>query len=345
MVDMSQTTAPASDYAITLGTAGGPRFWQDSNRCGISTAIVVEDGFYIVDCGQGVGRQIVKAGLDPAKLKGIFITHLHSDHTVDLNGLVLFSLVHLQHRLGDPVPIVGPGDRGILPPLSPRATKAPSPFSTGSPTPGTREMFRKLMEANATDLNDRIIDSLRPSPMDLFNARDIEIPGDSDFHPNDNPTPDMNPFEVFRDGMAAVSAILVKHPPLAPAFAFRFDTAQGAVVVSGDTAYTENMVNISSGADLLLHEALDFDYMESRYGGKGDETSKASLEHHYKSHSSVDDAVRVAEQASVQKLAIHHLVPGFGDKAMWLEKGRHFSGEFHVPDDLETIEFGPAVAH
>lgn len=326
-------------HVVTLGTAGGPRFWRGATRTGIATAVVVDDGFYLVDCGHGVGRQIERAGLNMADLKGVFITHLHSDHTVDLNTVALFGLFELQHRMGHPVPIFGPGDRGALPPASSLATSPPQPLAPHNPTPGTAEMFSLLMEAHATDLNDRIIDALRPSPLDIFAAQDIPIPAELGFHPNDNPVPETAPFEVYQNEHVKVSATLVQHPPIAPAFAFRFDTAQGSVCISGDTTYTPNMVTLSRDAGLVLHEAIDFELIEKQYAGQTGETAKASMEHHYKSHTSIVDAARVGQEAGAQRLALHHLVPGFDHSNAW-ETGRAaFDGEFLVPDDLDTIPF------
>lgn len=326
-------------HVVTLGTAGGPRFWRGATRTGIATAVVVDDGFYLVDCGHGVGRQIERAGLNLADLKGIFITHLHSDHTVDLNSIVLFGLFELQHRIGNPVPIYGPGNRGVLPPVSSLAESPPQPLAPHSPTPGTAEMFALLMEAYATDLNDRILDALRPSPMDIFKAHDISIPAELGFHANDNPVPEISPFEVYQDDQVVVSATLVQHPPIAPAFAFRFDTAQGSVCISGDTTYTPNMVTLSRHAGLVLHEAIDFDLIEKQYEGQVGNTAKASMEHHYKSHTSISDAARVGQESGAQRLALHHLVPGFDHNNAW-ETGRAaFEGEFLVPSDLDIIPF------
>ncbi|MFD3852707.1 MULTISPECIES: MBL fold metallo-hydrolase [Brevibacterium] len=103
---------------ITLGTSGGPRWWKGNlrDRSGIATAIVVGDRFYLVDAGHGVGRRIRQAGLELSDLGGVFITHLHSDHTIDLPALIVFGMHELQHRADHPVPIVGPGQRGALPP-------------------------------------------------------------------------------------------------------------------------------------------------------------------------------------------------------------------------------------
>jgi len=331
---------------VTLGTAGGPRWWsagEPTRRTGIATAVVVGESYYLVDCGHGVGRRLNEAGLPLRNLRGIFLTHLHSDHTIDLASLAVFGLYELVGRQGDPVRILGPGDRGLLPPASPRAVVPPRPIAPESPTPGTRETFELLMRAHATDLNDRIIDSLRPSPHELFTATDIEIPSGCGYHPNDNPTPDMEPFEVYRDELVTVTAILVQHPPIAPAFGFRFETEAGSVTFSGDTCYTPNMVRLARGTDLLLHEAIDFGFVERRYADPADEGDRAARDHHYRSHTSVADAARVAREAGARQLALHHLVPGTARPEVWAEAGRHFDGPFFVPEDLDSLALRPAL--
>lgn len=253
---------------ITLGTAGGPRWWPAESgrvpRAGISTAVVVGDRHYLVDAGLGAGRMMQRAGLEISGLAGVFLTHLHSDHTTDLANLAISGLYRLDGS-GPVIPIIGPGDRGMLPPVSSRATTTPTPIAPALPTPGTADMFRLLMEAHATDLNDRVLDALRPSPLDLFRASDIAIPADVNFHANDRPTPDMAPFVVFEDDRVRVSATLVEHPPITPAFAFRFDTDDGSVAISGDTRETANMARIARDVDLLLHEAIDFDWIDGLY--------------------------------------------------------------------------------
>ncbi|MEG2578867.1 MAG: MBL fold metallo-hydrolase, partial [Glutamicibacter sp.] len=85
-------------HVVTLGTAGGPRWWTGENagkRAGISTAVVVGESVYLVDAGTGVGNQLMKAGFTPANLRGIFLTHLHSDHTIDLASLAIFGMFTL----------------------------------------------------------------------------------------------------------------------------------------------------------------------------------------------------------------------------------------------------------
>ncbi|WP_238439347.1 MBL fold metallo-hydrolase [Microbacterium sp. JZ31] len=339
-------TNAADDHrmrVITLGTAGGPRWWKPDgqDRAGIATAVAVGDRFYLVDAGDGVGRRIRQAGLDLSNLGGIFLTHLHSDHTIGLPALAVFGMHELQGRSTHPVPIVGPGDRGALPPVSPRAAVAPRPVAADDPTPGTVGLVHGIVRAFATDLNDRVLDSLRRHPLELMDPRDIAIPSGIGYHPNLAPTPDMEPFVVFEDDRVRVSAILVEHPPIAPAFAFRIDAEEGSVTFSGDTCETDNLVRLARDTDLLLHEAIDFEWVDGLYGARTDEEGRASRDHHYKSHTSVEGACRVAERAGARRLALHHLVPGHTDASVWARGEALLPGRFLVPADLDVISPRP----
>ena len=112
---------------VLLGTAGGTTTWSPRAdgrpaRHGISTAVVVGDRIYVVDQGAGSTRQLTIA--DPLgrgrgsvlrDLGALLITHLHSDHIVDLP-----CLLHWGREQGwppEPVPLIGPGPL----PLSTRA--------------------------------------------------------------------------------------------------------------------------------------------------------------------------------------------------------------------------------
>src|SRR5688500_9174331 len=74
---------------ILLGTGGGPR-----PRAAVSASaqvILVNGTPYVIDCGDGVARQLVAAGVAPATLRHVFITHQHSDHTADYGNLIWLS--------------------------------------------------------------------------------------------------------------------------------------------------------------------------------------------------------------------------------------------------------------
>ncbi|MFF0283610.1 MBL fold metallo-hydrolase [Rhodococcus aetherivorans] len=341
---MSATT-PAPDstpYVVTLGTAGGPRWWKgpgQGQRAGIATAVVVGEAVYLVDLGHGVGRNLMLAGLEFPRIRSIFLTHLHSDHTIDLADITVFGFMQITDPAQRPIRILGPGNRGVLPLVSPRAQTPPDPLFPDNPTLGTTEMVRTLLHAYSTDLNDRVLDALRPSPLDHFRAEDIAVPTGSGFHPNENPTPTMEPFEVYRDELVTVNATLVQHPPIAPAFAFRFDTAHGSVTISGDTAPCDNLVRLARDTDLLLHEAIDFDWVHRSYAHQASEVARASIDHHHKSHTSPEQAGEIAARAGAHALALHHLVPGTADPEVWRAAENTFGGPLHVPNDLDIIPF------
>jgi ribonuclease BN (tRNA processing enzyme) len=327
-------------HVVTLGTAGGPRWWDRPDgtpRSGISTAIVVRDAVYLVDCGQGAGRQLARAGLSIDRLRGVFLTHLHSDHVVDLPSLLLFGLFERTDPAAPPVAVHGPGPRGALPPLSEHARAVPRPVAPENPTPGTVEMVRHLCAAYATDINDRVFDSLVRPPSDHFDVHDIALPAGTGFDPNGEVAPPMEPFPVYRDELVEVTATLVAHPPTAPAFAFRFDTASGSVTISGDTAPCDNLVRLASGTDLLLHEAIDLDLVAGRYPAS--QRREAIMAHHRRAHTTPRQAGTVAERAGARALALHHIVPPHAPRETWLAAGETFGGTLHVPDDLDVLSF------
>jgi len=105
-------SAPSRTQVVLLGTGNPP---ADPDRSGPATAVVVNGTPYLVDFGAGVVRRAKSAlvdkgiaGLDPVKLRVVFVTHLHSDHTVGYPDLILTPWV-----LGRRVPLEVYGPSGI----------------------------------------------------------------------------------------------------------------------------------------------------------------------------------------------------------------------------------------
>ena len=74
---------------ILLGTGGGPRPRKASSAS--AQVIVSNDVAYVIDCGNGVARQLVFAGVPLTRLRHLFITHHHSDHNADYGNLILLA--------------------------------------------------------------------------------------------------------------------------------------------------------------------------------------------------------------------------------------------------------------
>lgn len=324
--------------AIALGTAGGPKWWgRHDIDAGISTAVVVDGRVYLVDYGYGAGRQLRKSGYSFADVDAVFITHMHSDHTVDLASMFLFGHGEVGKRQ---VRVLGPGARGKLPPLTPLAPKAPQPVNPQDPVPGISETLRRLINTYSADINDRIFDYGTPSPETKFHVSDIEIPSDAGFDPNENVAPCMEPFEIFRDERVSVSAILVDHHPTAPAFAFRFDSQYGSVVVSGDTGFCENVTTLAKGCDLLFHEVINLELIgqQAETAYPDPQHREAVMSHHRRSHTTAVDAGRVAQDAGAGALVLHHFVPGNSPVDEWQKAATTFDGVLVIPRDLEVID-------
>jgi ribonuclease BN (tRNA processing enzyme) len=79
----------AASRLILLGTSGGPT--PKPNRAAPAQVIVVNGASYVVDCGNGVARQMVLAGLKLASTRAVFLTHQHSDHNADYGNLLLLA--------------------------------------------------------------------------------------------------------------------------------------------------------------------------------------------------------------------------------------------------------------
>ena len=117
------------------------------------------------------------------------------------------------------------------------------------PTPGLRSFIDHQMASFAYNINLRVLDEGRPPLPDSIRVREINVAG-RDSEATDlildvtasaaspaDAAPAMEPVEVFRDDErgVVVSAVLVQHAPVFPAFGYRFDTPTGSVAFSGDT--------------------------------------------------------------------------------------------------------------
>jgi ribonuclease BN (tRNA processing enzyme) len=108
---IAQGKAPNHTQVVVLGT-GTPA--ADPERSGPAVAIVVNGTAYLVDCGPGVVRRAAAAekngiaALKVTNLKTLFITHLHSDHTLGYPDLIFSPWV-----LGREQPLSAYGPRGL----------------------------------------------------------------------------------------------------------------------------------------------------------------------------------------------------------------------------------------
>jgi ribonuclease BN (tRNA processing enzyme) len=276
---------------ILLGTGGGPT--PKKNRSAPAQVILVDGVAYVVDCGNGVGRQLALAGVKFSAIRDVFITHQHSDHNADYGNLLLLAW---ESDLTHPVDTWGP------PPLA--------------------KMTKAFLELNDYDIRIRTADEGRVPFAPLIVPHEISAPG-----------------VVMQDERVKVTAALVQHPPVVPAFALRFDTAERSIVISGDTAPSDNLVALAKGADVLVHEVMHLPSLEKLIAS---EPNAVRLkEHLLAAHTSCEDVGRIATAAGVRTLVLSHFVPGgypYLEDAVWLDAVRpYFAGEIIVGRDLLEV--------
>jgi ribonuclease BN (tRNA processing enzyme) len=323
---------------VLLGTAGGPL--PSPVRSGISQAVVVGERVHLVDCGSGVTRQLRQARL-LRNLHQVYLTHLHSDHDCDYFNVFLLGWPILQWN--PPVHVFGPGPAGGLAgmPADPPDDRPFPVVSPDQPTPGLVESTRLQFAAHAYDINIRLRDSGRRDLRDFVVPHEIAVPADLEASGPQRVAPPMAPIVVSEDDDVRVTAVLVQHAPVFPAFAFRFDTDRGSIVVSGDTAPCANLITLATGADILVHEVFD-DSAEVQWSATDERRNRErrQREHLVSSHTPVSVIAKVAAEAGVGRLVLTHFVP-FEDALSdehWLSRiGPDFDGEVVVGRDLAEL--------
>jgi len=277
---------------ILLGTAGGPR--PRLTRAAPSQVILVNGAAYVIDCGNGVAGQLVRAGVPLRSLRHIFITHQHSDHTADYGNLLLIAWTSgLQTRVD---------------------TWGPAPLE---------KMTRLFFEMNESDIRTRVADEGRVPLAPLVFSHERRSGG-----------------AVMKDGNLTVTCALVEHPPVAPAFAYRFDSADRSIVISGDTKPSEELVRLAHGADVLIHEALFPSAVDRLVAMLPNSAAlKRSILSH---HTPVEEAGRIAQEAGVKTLVLSHLIPAEDPEVsdeMWLNAARrYFKGRVVLGRDLLEVD-------
>ena len=138
--------AAAKSRLILLGTGGGPT--PKPNRSAPAQVIIVDGAAYVIDCGNGVARQLVMAKVPLTSVSRVFITHHHSDHNADYGNLLLLSwAADLAHG----VDTYGP------PPLA--------------------RMTRQFLDMNRLDIRTRMADEGRPDLGRLISVHEVSSGG------------------------------------------------------------------------------------------------------------------------------------------------------------------------
>lgn len=311
---------------VTLGVQAGPP--PVPNRTGISSTLKIGADLYQIDCGLGSLNAFTDAGFTFDGLKSMFITHLHTDHMVDYWSFFL-SGGYTAAKGKPPVTVYGPGAAGGLPP-SRVGDADPATIDAADPTPGLAATTAALQQAFAYTNNIFIRDMGTDDIESLIDVVEIAVPPGSNYLDR---APSTRPFPVMSDDNVTVTATLVSHYDVYPAFGFRFDLRKSGVSVtfSGDTTKSDNLIALAEGTDVLVHEA-QFSLDDAYYG------NRFPPDYLVRSHTSAEQVGEVAAAAGARHVILSHYEPTNLPDSEWQNAiGKHYSGRVTVARDGQVF--------
>jgi ribonuclease BN (tRNA processing enzyme) len=278
---------------VLLGTKGGPAV-RSVTAMPTSSILVMDGKTIIVDCGIGVTRSIVASGVSLLDINAIFITHLHSDHVLEL-GPLLHTI--WTSGLKRSVDVYGPQ--------------------------GIKEYLEAFLQSMQFDNQIRVEDEGRIPLEELINLT------------------------IYSEGFVTrlksidVHALKVNHPPVEECYALSFYNESEKVVFSADTAYFEPLASFASECDILVHEVMLMEGVEALL--KRTPNASRLREHLLASHSTVEEACKIATMAKAKHLVFNHLIPAddpdISDEDFLAEGKNGFSGQLTVGYDGIEITF------
>jgi ribonuclease Z len=265
-------------------------------RAGAGTLVRHGDVALQFDAGRSTVMRLMEAGVPPHALSAVFLTHVHSDHVIGLPDVAMTRWI--QQQLVGSGPLVVVAADGV-------ATR----------------FVRRMLDPYDDDLALRVEHTGADPPEVVL--RSFEVPS--------------GPEVVWSsdDGRVRVLAVAVHHEPVPEAVAYRIETPDATVVVSGDTRVCREVEQLAKGADVLVHEACRMSAMLPLIAGTVFETI-------FSYHADTIELGAMAARAGVPHIVLTHLIPppDFpGDAEAFAADLRTagYAGQITVGEDLATI--------
>lgn len=200
--------------SVTLTGTGVPH--PSPGRAGPGALVRHGDTLLQFDAGRGTVLRLADAGVGPHQLTALFVTHVHSDHLVDLADVAMTRWLQQQMHVTGPLTVYA---------------------VQGHAATFVKHMFDAYVDDIATRT-----------------AHVQSKPPEVDLHVIDTPHAPTEVWRSA-DGAVRVEAVAVRHEPVVDAVAYRVTTPDGVIVISGDTRVCTEVEQFARGADVLVHEA------------------------------------------------------------------------------------------
>ncbi len=298
-LDNNQIAGLEDGLHVGLCGTGSPM--PNPDRAGPCNIVIAGEQIYIVDIGEGGGRNIALMGVNSSKVSALLLTHFHSDHIDGLGPLMLNHWV--RGASTSPLPVFGPvGVTAVI-----------DGFNAAYATDNT---YRTAHHGQAVAPTSGGGAEARPFVLD---GKDVMV--------------------LSQNGLT-ITAFAVDHSPVAPAVGYRFDYKGRSACISGDTAKSVNLERACKGVDLLVHEALQpqlVGKVAAAMKQRGQHNTAKIMADIVDYHSTPEDAAESAEHAGVKMLVLSHLVPPLPSSYLYPvflgDAEKRFSGPIVVGED------------
>lgn len=268
-----------ADDALRVAVCGSSAPLPSRSRAKACVAVFAAGRFWVVDAGPESVESLVLWGIPLSAIRGVLLTHLHSDHIGDLGELQLQTWAGGREQ---PLAVyAGPGVEGVVEGFN-QAYRLDQGYRT-------RHHGEKVMPSATWGMVAHRVDLDGPPAA----AKDRTA-------------------LLFDEGGLRITAIEVDHAPIEPAYAYRFDYKGRSVVITGDLKYHAPLARAAAGADLLVSEAISRSMTKSleEAARQVQRERTAAIMHDVQDyHISPEEAAKIANDAGVKLLVFYHLLP------------------------------------
>tara|TARA_Y100000992_G_C21253301_1_gene487104 strand:- start:328 stop:1269 length:942 start_codon:yes stop_codon:yes gene_type:complete len=277
---------------IILGS-GTPN--PDPERYGSGYAIIVNESAYIVDFGPGIVRRI--SAMSPSwggKFPSMELENIN---------IAFLTHIHSDHSGALADLILTPWIMGRSEPLNLYGPK------------GLQSMSENIIEAYIDDINYRLYGS-QPANKLGYTTNVNEITEDG---------------IIYKDNNVEVIAFKNNHGDFKNSFGFLFITEDKRILLSGDTAVSNNLIKYGENLDILVHEVFSSETFVNK--------TKDWQTYHKAHHTSSIDVGKIAKKLKPKKLVLSHILFwGASDESLINDVRENFNGETIIAQDLMIIE-------
>jgi ribonuclease Z len=271
---------------VALCGAGGPL--PDPKRSGPCLVVLAGEHLFVVDAGTNGLRNLLRMRYPVGDIEAVLLTHFHSDHIDGLGELATIRWVNGNNT--QPLPVIGP--QGVQQVVN---------------------GFNIAYQQDAVYREAHHGEAVAPQSGKGMVARPFQEPAPRQLE------------TVYDREDVKIQALLVDHDPVKPAVGYLFTYKDRTMLISGDTAKSDNVEHFAKGVDLLVHEALApnlvgiMNAAAKKTGAEGIAKITFDILDY---HATPVEAAEIARDAGVGHLLYYHIVPPLilpGTEAAWLD--------------------------